>query len=587
MKRKITHSVAAGLILTACSISLSAPPAGIPGGSDFNGISKAKAQYSSRPKSQLVEQPIAEMRQPTFAVGEKALGQTMEHVRGDGMLSASNGFTRRAPAPPNVPQRVEAFEFPSREIIVSETVIEDGLIVDGFGGTDLGFERAVDRPLSGIGVKAVAKDAVVACGPPQSASPWTSSVAVDSGFSQPITAPKTMVGNISSTVNTTNTTPQPQNTAARDADEFNARLAKIQLEKKNTEEMLNLIDRIKSPNFKVKTLVDLTEYVSRDSNYNREAELLYQLAVSGIDALAAGRPIVVKKAEPTIQAKAPVVPIQKKDSTPTTPLITSPLIPKREDPQVSTTTTRTTVPTAAPKKTLTLVDEPDDDLPTLQSTRPSIPQSSGPVMAPEPAGTESIETPVEKPGTTTMSDEGPILELQPKQPEKKSPVTQSKRRALTLLDELDDDELPSLKNSKATTETLEPETTEPEKKETTTVPARPRRRLSLLESEDEFKADDSNGAVGELPGLPALPKKPDTGKPALKPLDEEKVSPMVEPRLSGPTSPEPTLVDPKRDILMDSGEQTTTKSIKLEQPAPEEPKPKRRSMPRRGAIVVE
>ena len=68
-------------------------------------------------------------------------------------------------------------------------------------------------------------------------------------------------------------------------DTFNARLAKIQLEKHQLNEALKLIQNIKSETFKVQTLVSLAEYVSRDKNYQSEAESLYRLAISGIDAL--------------------------------------------------------------------------------------------------------------------------------------------------------------------------------------------------------------------------------------------------------------------------------------------------------------
>ena len=93
---------------------------------------------------------------------------------------------------------------------------------------------------------------------------------------------------------------------AEQIDEFYARLGKLQLEKKQLAETLTLIGKIKSDSFKVKTLVELAEYVAHDTNYKKEAEQLFALAQNGIDALAGGRPVSVaapEKASPVIQVK--------------------------------------------------------------------------------------------------------------------------------------------------------------------------------------------------------------------------------------------------------------------------------------------
>ena len=68
-------------------------------------------------------------------------------------------------------------------------------------------------------------------------------------------------------------------------DTLYARLAKIQLEKHQLDDALTLVKSIKSEVFRVRTLVDLAEYVSRDKNYQSEAEKLFSLALSSMEAL--------------------------------------------------------------------------------------------------------------------------------------------------------------------------------------------------------------------------------------------------------------------------------------------------------------
>jgi len=83
----------------------------------------------------------------------------------------------------------------------------------------------------------------------------------------------------------------PVASVSNELDMMNARLAKIQLEKRDLPSALALIRNIRSDTFKVRTLVDLTEYVSRDQTYQREAEQLYRLAVAGIEALSRGQAV--------------------------------------------------------------------------------------------------------------------------------------------------------------------------------------------------------------------------------------------------------------------------------------------------------
>ena len=89
-------------------------------------------------------------------------------------------------------------------------------------------------------------------------------------------------------------------------DEFYARLAKLQLEKKQLDETLTLIGKIKSDAFKVKTLVDLAEYVAHDINYKMEADQLFIFAQNGIDALADGSPVKIVFTTP--ENKIPPIP---------------------------------------------------------------------------------------------------------------------------------------------------------------------------------------------------------------------------------------------------------------------------------------
>jgi uncharacterized protein (UPF0335 family) len=73
-------------------------------------------------------------------------------------------------------------------------------------------------------------------------------------------------------------------------DAFYARLAKIQLEKHQLAEALSLVRKIRSEIFKVRTIVNLAEFVSRDKNYRDEAEQLYRLALEGMEALDNNQP---------------------------------------------------------------------------------------------------------------------------------------------------------------------------------------------------------------------------------------------------------------------------------------------------------
>lgn len=84
--------------------------------------------------------------------------------------------------------------------------------------------------------------------------------------------------------------PPPEISVNDELDAFYARLAKIQLEKHQLPEALALVQQIKSEAFKVRTVVGLAEFVSRDVNYRSEAEQLYRLALIGMESLDKKRP---------------------------------------------------------------------------------------------------------------------------------------------------------------------------------------------------------------------------------------------------------------------------------------------------------
>ncbi|MGL4595070.1 MAG: hypothetical protein ACRCUY_10110 [Thermoguttaceae bacterium] len=95
--------------------------------------------------------------------------------------------------------------------------------------------------------------------------------------------------------------------AMSEIDNWYARLAKIQLERHNLAETLNLIGKMKSNSAKAQTLVDFAEYVSRDINYRKESDALFGLAVSGIAAINDNKPVSLSLAivspTPVIQPK--------------------------------------------------------------------------------------------------------------------------------------------------------------------------------------------------------------------------------------------------------------------------------------------
>ncbi|MCL2745333.1 MAG: hypothetical protein FWE67_15935, partial [Planctomycetaceae bacterium] len=142
--------------------------------------------------------------------------------------------------------------------------------------------------------------------------------------------------------------------------------------------------KIKSPEFKVKTLVDLAEYVSRDSNYKKEADALYELAVAGIDALSEGKPVVVKVPETTAPIQAPKKQITLTDTPQEKPIEVKPVeIKPAMEPVETKPLTQLEVKPEGGKK-LTIVDIDEEDKKPLPKPAPKLED--------KPAEVKSVET---------------------------------------------------------------------------------------------------------------------------------------------------------------------------------------------------
>lgn len=514
MRQMFAFPFTTGIILTAVSVVMAAPTHGAP-----NGLSAGKALYSSKPKAVSTGSSFANQQPRQLAAGNE-------------MVVPSN---RQAPLPPSVPRRIESFvEMPmtvaddlsfdhvgSSERILGETVISDRpLHEEAVIDSSPSLEESLERPLSGIEVpsKSVETAQIPPARTPSATAigPWTSAKAQKVLANRPNHA-----------------TQVAEPSESEGVDQFNARLAKIQLEKKNLDETLNLIQKIQSPSYKVKTLVDLAEYVSRDRNYKKEADRLYDLAVAGIDALASGKPVNVSTLKPLQSAPAVA-------------------------PKIETSLTPSQSPEPAPKKALTLVDDE-------------------PVVAPK------------------------------------------KRPTLTLLDEEDDAAATSSKPAMPKTETLT-QPTEAKNEPTLAPPKGSRPGLSLtdepaegdkkvdeLKKPEEAKKEEKKAEkeIGELPTLPAIPKKSEAEvKPEIK--KDEPALPSLKKEESSKKEEDDSAADlkvPAQRSLVLSEEAENTEPILSSKPNAESnetletieksskdvelesPKPRRRSMPRKKIVL--
>ena len=119
--------------------------------------------------------------------------------------------------------------------------------------------------------------------------------------------------------------PQPEVSVDDELDSFHARLAKIHVEKRQLPEALKLIQKIKSETFKVRTVVSLAEYVSRDKAYQSEADQLFGLALAGMEALDRGQPFRIESG--SVRASVISPPVAPPVDPPVTPPVDPPVKP--------------------------------------------------------------------------------------------------------------------------------------------------------------------------------------------------------------------------------------------------------------------
>ena len=193
--------------------------------------------------------------------------------------------------------------------------------------------------------------------------------------------------------------PQPEVSVNDELDTFHARLAKIRLEQHQLPDALALIAKIKSETFKVRTVVSLAEYVSRDKNFQSEADQLYRLALAGMDALDRGQPFridasVVKIGQPPfIPETQPVVPE------------TQPVVP---EPQPGGNGRPSLFGDATPIRRTEQTPDPPPDIKT--GDPPPIKNGGGGIVLPDGAGTGKQPPPPPPDGN---GDDGGIVRTPP------------------------------------------------------------------------------------------------------------------------------------------------------------------------------
>ena len=185
--------------------------------------------------------------------------------------------------------------------------------------------------------------------------------------------------------------PQPEMNVNDEMDAFYARLAKIHLEKHQLAEALVLVQKIKSEAFKVRTVVSLAEYVSRDKNYQAEADRLFRLALAGMEALDRGQPFRV---DPSFVPDVPKPPVAPPADTPAVDVAVPVAVPAvtPANPSVIVPTNPSVVtpadpPVVAPPRQQLLV--PLDDPPVVKppSASPDSPVTPRPpLVLPDGAG---------------------------------------------------------------------------------------------------------------------------------------------------------------------------------------------------------
>ena len=185
--------------------------------------------------------------------------------------------------------------------------------------------------------------------------------------------------------------PQPEVNVNDELDTFYARLAKIRLEQRQLPDALALIQKIKSETFRVRTVVGLAEYVSRDKNYQAEADRLFRLALAGMEALDRGQPFRV---DPSFVPDVPKPPVAPPADTPAVDVAVPVAVPAvtPANPSVIVPTNPSVVtpadpPVVAPPRQQLLV--PLDDPPVVKppSASPDSPVTPRPpLVLPDGAG---------------------------------------------------------------------------------------------------------------------------------------------------------------------------------------------------------
>jgi len=278
---------------------------------------------------------------------------------------------------------------------------------------------------------------------------------------------------------------KPLASVSDELDGFYARLAKMQLERHQLGEALALVQKIKSETFRVRTVVDLAEYVSRDKNFRNEAEQLYRLAIAGMAALDRGQPFRIDlngNAVPPVSIPKPVAVPPVAPTPPPTPRPQPVLMD--EEPFVPVPPTPDDLSRAVPgnapgqRPTRPAPDPPRENKDNGVIITPSPPSPPSPSAKPKP-DLEEIPTPFVQ---------------QEVLPPPKQPAT------AILLDDIDDVPVPSPPPSTPPTPKPEP------------PPVRP--TVSL----DDEEGSDTPSTIPTPPTPPTPPKPPEVKTPTTRPL---------------------------------------------------------------------
>ena len=251
--------------------------------------------------------------------------------------------------------------------------------------------------------------------------------------------------------------PPPEVSVNDELDAFYARLAKILLEKHQLPEALALVQQIKSETFKVRTVVNLAEFVSRDKNYRSEAEQLYRLALTGMESLDKKRPFRIDsgnvKIEPAEPKEQPVLIQPAKEQTRRSATTVQVIDDEPSDSQTAVGNGTGKLPPPPPPKedpadtTVTpapAVIKQDDVLTPLTPTPPieatPIPDKVSPPDSIDPKS-PAVAPPIVKPdyGISLEGEEEPkpvvVVPKTPEKPQTPAPAARPRPRAVIVQDE--------------------------------------------------------------------------------------------------------------------------------------------------------